>query len=169
LVALNRFEHGIEQQEPLAVPSRLEHDEPIWIWNGQRLHHDRVEHDEDCGGCANAGGERRDSQRRERRTASKDPEGVYKVLPRMIEQARTACIAAFFPGVIQSSECEAGPAGGFVTRESCADAFLDLLVEVKLQLVVELTFQGLAPKQRAKPEPQIAPHACLLPWVSSGS
>jgi hypothetical protein len=53
--------------------------------------------------------------------------------------------------LVSAAEFEARAAPSFRERQAGPNEFLDVLLEVKAQLVIEFIFEGVAVKQRTQP------------------
>src|ERR1700722_32542 len=67
-------------------------------------------------------------------------QAVTQILQENFEKVNAACIPALFLNLICSAEFQACSAHGFFARQTGANVLLHLLLEVKLQFLVELAF-----------------------------
>jgi hypothetical protein len=86
---------------------------------------------------ANGGGGRR---------AGEYAKGVADVLNDGLEEIDAASFAALFFEMFVAAECKTRAATGFTGSEARLDVLLDLLLEMKTQLVIHFRFESLAAK-----------------------
>jgi hypothetical protein len=75
-----------------------------------------------------------------------------QVLHQRLKQADTASLAALIFDLIESAKLQPGATQGLGLVHSRLHVFVDLLLEVKAQLVIEFVLCGGMPHQGTQPE-----------------
>jgi hypothetical protein len=81
-------------------------------------------------------------------------------LQERFNEQNTTRIAAFFLELFHAAERQARPPDGFRAIESTLQVFINLLLEVKLQLVIQLALHRPPANKSTQAMQKVAQHAC---------
>jgi hypothetical protein len=118
----------------------------------------RVDHAEDGSVGANPQSQRENRHDCKTRTFAKLTKTEAKILAQVVEQAHAASVTAIFLDVFDTTKGKASAAEGLFPRETGAYEFLDLAIEVKAELFMQLVFRSVAPEKGAQPESEVIEH-----------
>ena len=120
----------------LVRPEFRDVNQTVRVAVGQRLQEHGVHGAEDRCVRADAEGQRQDGNRRKARSLDKHPQAVARVLNEGFYEVYAPSVAALFLHLIEAAEFEAGTPRGLLTREPRLDIFLDLVLDMSVQLLV---------------------------------
>src|SRR5262249_20519715 len=128
----------------------------IGVWQGAQQ--DGVNDGEDGGVGADSEGDGQESDASESGILTQDAQRVANVVPGGFEEVDAAGFAASFLNLTGASEIEADAAERFLTAEAGRDGFLQLMIEVEAELVIELGVHGAGPEDGAQAVEDVAEH-----------
>src|SRR5262249_54960553 len=110
--------------------------------------------------CGSADPERENEQRNggKTREPAEGAERVADVARHVIQPARALGVAVLLLDLLESTELEPHPARRLAVGESRVPVRLQLSIDVKPQLVVELTIDRRSPEHRSEPMKDVADH-----------
>src|ERR1700683_1948442 len=132
----------------------------------QRIQQHPVDYRKERGVRSNGKSQRQHSDSSKSRRPAQHAETVANVLRQRFEKAHAPSVAAFFFDLFRSAEFQPCAPPRFFARHTRLHVLLDLLLEMKPQLVVEFTLHSVAPEQRAQPNQNVAEHLSLLECLS---
>src|SRR5215469_633313 len=132
----------------------------------QITQNESVEQAENGGVGADTEGKSEYGDGRESRRFAQHTKGETNVLEQSFEEADAARVAEFFVDLVVRADGEAGAAPRFIERNTGCDKFFDLLFEMEAQLVVQASFDGVLPEERAKTQTKIIEHESLGKMVA---
>jgi hypothetical protein len=89
------------------------------------------------------------------------PQAVMQIAPEVTQDADSSGVAMFLPDLLEASQFEPGSPNGFVPLEAVAHVDVNLMLEMKAHLFIELALDDVAPKERAQAMKQIVQHRGL--------
>src|SRR5579864_548937 len=97
---------------------------------------------------------------RETRTLAQRAEPIPDILQECIDEHDAARLAALFFELFHAAKRQPGASNSFGAIESALQVFFNLLLEVKLQFLIQLTLRRPPANEGPKTMQKVAPHAC---------
>ena len=113
----------------------------------QRPHEDAVDDAEHRDRRADAERERQDCGGRECWSVAQRPRGILEILEKVVDEPDTSGVAALFLALFDAADHQQRLAAGRVRRQAARHVRLDQMVDVKPQLLVELSIERRAAEQ----------------------
>jgi hypothetical protein len=132
------------------------------IRHRQEAEKERVDKAEDGSIRADSQGQHKDGNTSEPRRFTQPAESVLDVLRQSLNQMNAAGLAALFLDLVRAAKHKTGLAASFRERQARLDKFIDLPVDMKMQLIVEFSLHGLAAKQSTEANQEVSHHRPLL-------
>jgi hypothetical protein len=86
-----------------------------------------------------------------------------------LDKRDTARLSAILLDLLKTSEFNPHTALGFFVVQTCADVFLDLVLDVKSKLILQFTLDSAPPEERTKANKEIAQHVLLGRFENLGN
>src|SRR5262249_62177011 len=81
---------------------------------------------------------------------------VTKILQRVLDERDAELVSGTFSDLLHAPEPQEGSPASLVRRHAGSQVLLDLLIEVKADLFIEASFEGVATGQRSQPVPELS-------------
>ena len=145
LPVAERLVDRIEQHEPFVSIERTDHDELVRPRHRKRTQHHGIENREDRRRRPDTECEGEECDAGEAWTRAEDASGVAEILKRVIEERHATSITARVLDAVSAAEHQPRLTFRLVLAHSACRQLLDVVLDVKSEFIVELTFDGIAP------------------------
>src|ERR1700691_1193508 len=132
----------------------------------QRIQQHSVDYREERGVRSNGKSKRQHSDSSKSRRPAQHAETVANILRQRFEKTHAPSVAAFFFNLLRCAEFQPRSPPRFLARHTRLHVLRNLLLEMKAQLVVQFTLDGIASKQRPQPNQNVAEHLSLRECLS---
>jgi hypothetical protein len=136
-------------------------DQLVRVVIGKRRQHYSLDNAEHRSGRADAKSKRKDNYCSESRRFAQHAHAVPHVLRQSLYQVDATGLAAFFFDLVRAAKKKASTTPGFRRGHAGLDKFLDLLLKMKEQLIVQFALHGATPEKRAETALNLAHHLSL--------